>query len=153
MPAITSSVPLYLVLIMPALATVMIGPGHADMYAIVGAMAAVLFVVLDLQGRPRGERHFVKALPVIAAGMFCGAVLPGLLIHLLRPQWLDALTWHAWATAGFVFALAGQRIVSWLVGLIDRRLPAILDGLASRFFGIKPEPTKDKEVEGEPVKT
>ncbi len=147
MPAgIASIVPLYVALMMPAIATVMIGPGHADMYAIVGAMAAVLFVLLDLQGRPRGQRHVVKALPVIASGMFCGSVLPGLMVHTVRPQWLEIMTWHGWAASGFIFALAGQRLVGWLVDLIDKRLPAVLDGIAVRFFGIKPpDPPKEKE--------
>lgn len=146
MPVVESSSIVFAYLILAAGGLVPLavaGPGQESAFTIAGSMAACLFVILSLVGKRRGERIFVRAAMVILSGMFCGIVLPGLIVDWWWPEIVPRLTWQAYAFMGFVFGLSGQRLVSWLVGFIDTRFPAFLDKLADGLLGIKPHSDDD----------
>lgn len=133
----------YLIIAAGGLTPLVIDPGRQDAYTIAGAMAAVLFVIIQLQGSQRGQKKYAKASLVILAGLFCGTVMPGFVLKLWFTEMLPTLAWEHYAVFGFVGALSGQRIIAWLVEFIDHKFPEFLDRLASTFLGIKPP--KDDE--------
>ncbi len=139
MPVIESHLlAFYLLLATGGLTPLLMGPGRQDAFTIAGAMAGVLLVVLDLHGRPRGHRKVIKGAFVILAGMVCGALLPGFVLKTWLSHWIPLLDWEAYAVFGFVGAVAGQRIVRWLIEFFDNRFPSFLDRGAEWLLGIKP---------------
>lgn len=139
MPIVESHlVAAYMIVATGGLTPLMLGPGRQDAYTIAGAMAAVLFVIIQLQGTSRGQKKYAKASLVILAGMFCGAVLPGFIIKMWFVDMIHRFDWEHYAVFGFVGALSGQRIIAWLVEFIDDKFPRFLDRVASTFLGIKP---------------
>jgi hypothetical protein len=149
MPVVESSSIVFAYLILAAGGLVPLavaGPGQESAFTIAGSMAACLFVILSLVGKRRGERIFVRAAMVMLSGMFCGNVLPGIIMPWKFPELVPLFTWHHYAGLGFLFAMAGQRFVSWLVGFIDTRFPAVLDKGADFLLGIKPHSDDDTKT-------
>ncbi len=144
MPIVESNlVAAYMLVATGGLTPLMLGPGRQDAYTIAGAMAAVLFVIIQLQGTSRGQKKYAKASLVILAGMFFGGVLPGFVIKTWFTDAIPNLDWEHYAVFGFFSALTGQRIVAWAMEFIDDKFPRFLDSIASTFLGIKPP--KDDE--------
>ena len=96
-------------------------PGSGDAWAISGALAASVFVILLESGRGAREQaaHFL-------ASSSCGSFLPTIIFQIAFWRgWIPSdtvLPWGAWALLGFFFGLMGWKICHMVMHLGIRYL-------------------------------
>ena len=129
MPAEPISLPLIATVVVaagfPVLATTQAaqasGPGHGDIYAVLGAAAASILVLLEGDGKNRRQ---LAAL--FLSSVACGAFIPGLAVQIAFWRgWIEAnsvLSWNVWAIAGFFFGLMGWGIIHYAMAVGTRLL-------------------------------
>lgn len=121
----------------PAATVVAVDPARNDMVAVLGAMLAAAIVVFDFQSKAPSNRKLNQFIPVFIASAFVGSVGPGFSVHTFFPDYSPRLSWHGWATLGFLFSLAGWVVVKYILQLFTRRLPAVIDGVLPRWASEK----------------
>jgi len=122
------------------------GPSTADRYAAVGAVLAVIIVLVAVR---QFQKSFMNMVSVFIGTVVMGVCVPGLVVSFLqRSDAADAaaydfLEWKIWLLLGFVCGLGGWSVTQTVYNLFTKLIPSLVESVARRFFS-KWMPPDDK---------
>ena len=121
----------------PAGVNVMAGPSTADRYAAVGAVLAVIIVLVAVR---QFQKSFMNMVSVFIGTVVMGVCVPGIVVSFIKGSDADSavayefLEWKIWLLLGFVCGLSGWTVTQTVYNLFTKLIPSAVESVARRFF-------------------